>query len=219
MDRVEMNAEEAKQVIENDKAQQAATIQADEAPEAEQPKAPEGEAPKDLKVPEKPPVTEVPEEKFQKYSQEIVSQGKLSDASYEELAKQGIPRNIVDAYVAGQMAVAQQSAQEVFNSVGGADSYKAMVEWAASSLSADEVNAYNAAVESADKKQIMFAVKGLQARFAAQSEPRLVTGDGGKVVRGFRSSAEVIEAMKDPKYKSDPAYRADVERRMSQSNF
>lgn len=217
MDRVEMNAEEAKQVIETDKAQQAAATQADAAPEAEQPKAPEGEASKDLKVPEKPP--EVSDEKFQKYSQEIVSQGKLSDASYEELAKQGIPRNIVDAYVAGQMAVAQQSAQEVFNSVGGADSYKAMVEWAASNLSADEVAAYNAAVESADKKQIMFAVKGLQARFAAQSEPRLVTGDGGKVVRGFRSSAEVVEAMKDPKYKNDPAFRADVERRMAQSNF
>jgi hypothetical protein len=220
MDRVETNPEEAKQSIEQNAA---ATKAAEDAPPVEAKTT--GEAPKDLKVPDAPKPPAVPEnveisaDQFAKYSQELTAGGKLSDSSYAELEKQGIPKNIVDSYVQGQMALVQQAQQEVFTAVGGADSYKAMVDWAASNLGPDEVTAYNAAVESGNKNQIMFAVKGLQARFAAQSEPRLVTGDGGKVARGFRSSAEVIEAMKDPKYKSDPAYRADVERRMAVSNF
>jgi 23S rRNA pseudoU1915 N3-methylase RlmH len=223
MDRVETNPEEAKQSIEQNAAAIKAAEAVAEAPPVEA--KPTGEAPKDLKVPDAPKPPAVPEdvemsaEQFAKYSKELSAGGKLSDESYAELAKQGIPKNIVDSYVQGQMALVQQAQQEVFTAVGGADSYKAMVDWAASNLSSDEVAAYNNAVESGNKSQIMFAVKGLQARFAAQSEPRLLTGDGGKVARGFRSSAEMIEAMKDPKYKSDPAYRADVERRMSVSNF
>ena len=42
-------------------------------------------------------------------------------------------------------------------------------------------------------------------------EGRMLSGKAPQVVQqGFRSQAEVLQAMQDPRYDSDPAYRQDV---------
>ena len=44
---------------------------------------------------------------------------------------------------------------------------------------------------------------------------RRVEGDSGKAtVQGYQSKREMIDAMRDPRYQKDPAYRADVARRI-----
>lgn len=217
MDTVQINPEEAAKVIEEAKSQQQAETPAE--PEKPAEDAPQVDPPKDLKVPEKKPEATVPAERLAKFADEFAASGKLSDKSYAELEGLGLPKAYVDTYIAGQVAIAERAQQEVFSSVGGADSYRAMVEWAASNLPADEVNAYNAAVESGDRNQVMFAVRGLQARFQSTREPRTMVGSGKPASTGFRSSAEIVEAMRDPRYQKDPAYRADVERRLANSNI
>jgi len=215
MDTVQINPEEAAKAIEEAKAQQQAETPAE--PETPVEDVPPADPPKDLKVPDRKP--DVPAERLTKFADEFAAAGKLSDKSYAELEGLGLPKAYVDTYIAGQVAIAERAQQEVFSSVGGADSYRAMVEWAASNLAADEVNAYNAAVESGDRNQVMFAVRGLQARFQSTREPRTVVGSGKQASTGFRSSAEIVEAMRDPRYQKDPAYRADVERRLANSNI
>ena len=67
------------------------------------------------------------------------------------------------------------------------------------------------------------AIRGLHAQFSADS------GDGKPLVHGnnsatadgsgFKSRAQMIEAMQDSKYQSDPAYRAEVEAKLARSSF
>jgi hypothetical protein len=65
----------------------------------------------------------------------------------------------------------------------------------------------------------MFAVKGLQARYKASvgaAEPKFIQG-GKTNPGGYQSVAEVVAAMSDRRYKIDPAYRAEVERKIGNS--
>lgn len=219
METVQISPEEAAKAIEDAKAQQKPTETPAEPKQPVEDAPQESDPPKDLKVPDPPKEPKSPADKLSKFADEFAADGKLSDKSYGELEKLGYPKEFVDTYIAGQVAMAERAQQEVFNSVGGADTYRQMTEWAASNLSQDEVQAYNAAVESGDKAQVMFAVKGLQARFRGSQEPRTISGSGARVASGFRSSAEIVEAMRDPRYQKDPAYRADVERKLANSSF
>jgi hypothetical protein len=176
-----------------------------------------------------PPTTEEVKEKveaagidFDALSTEFSTNGTLSDDSYKALADKGFPREIVDAYIDGQRALADNLRLSVVAEVGGEERYTEIVSWAAQNLKANEIQAFNNAVESGDVDVIKLAVSGLQSRFEAAfgTEPKLVNGDTGqKTGDAFRSTAELTAAMKDPRYKNDPAYREEVQRRLSHSNI
>ena len=46
----------------------------------------------------------------------------------------------------------------------------------------------------------------------------MLTGKSARAVDGFRSQAEVVRAMSDPRYDTDPAYRQDVYDKLERSN-
>jgi len=50
-------------------------------------------------------------------------------------------------------------------------------------------------------------------------EGNLVQGKPPSTGSGFRSQAELVQAMSDPRYDSDPAYRQDVARKLERSNI
>jgi hypothetical protein len=127
----------------------------------------------------------------------------------------------VDAYIKGQQALITQYQGEVFNVVGGKDGYTSVVQWAAKNLSPEEIDAFNTTVNSGNLEQAKMAVKGLQARFSSSegNEPALLTGSAGPSDGVFRSTSELVEAMSNPKYKSDPAYRSDVEKKLARSSI
>lgn len=158
----------------------------------------------------------VPE--FDKYAAEFAEKGELSSETYATLEKAGIPKALVDQYIEGQKARADLETAEVFAEVGGADAYSKMVAWAAKSMSQAEIDAFNASA-AASPQQRMLAVQGLKARFAAAegADPKLLGGAGGDGAgdQPFESAAEVTRAMRDQKYKTDPAYRAQVQRRLA----
>jgi hypothetical protein len=162
---------------------------------------------------------------FDALSAEFNKDGKLSEATYEKLAKGGINKTVVDQYVAGQQALASQIRTDVFTAAGGEEAYTDMVTWAKDSLSAAEVEAYNATMNSGNVASMKLAVDGLKARFTAAngSAPSLVGGGSSRsnAAQGdvFRSVAELTTAMKDPRYSTDPAYRADVTAKLGRSNI
>lgn len=156
------------------------------------------------------------------YSEEYLRDGKLSDKSYAELAELGVDRSLVDAYVAGQQALVERQAESIYSTVGGKEAYSRMVGWASENLSKDEIAAFNEVVQSGDLRKINLAVSGINSRMkAATNEPSLVMGkSANKAPSGaFRSTAEIVAAMSDPRYKTDPAYRAEIENRLSISNI
>jgi len=160
---------------------------------------------------------------FSAYTAEFMQSGKLSDDSYKQLESKGIPRSLVDSYIANYQAAQTtrmaESEARVVASVGGPEEYARMQVWASKNFSQDEIAAYNRVMESGDVSMMNMAVSGMKARFDAQAEPRLISARASNTTNGFRSMAEMTAAMRDPRYATDAAYRADVTARMKSSNL
>ncbi len=160
--------------------------------------------------------------KLEDLTAEFEESGGLSDDSYTKLEQAGITKDYVDAYIQGQQALVDQYQSTVFNEAGGKDGYHKMIEWAGRNLDAQAVEAFNKSVNSGDQNQALLAVKGLYSQYSLNegNEPNLVSGgagnDSGSV---FRSTSELVSAMKDSRYQNDPAYRQDVISRLGRSNI
>ena len=158
----------------------------------------------------------------QKATEEFTENGKLSDKAFVELDKAGIPREMVEQYIQGQEAISTASALEIQESIGGNANYAAMSEWAGENLAEGDLQAYNDIVERGSVEQARVAVKGMYAQFLAAGgkAPNLAQGatSGAAGAKAFGSAASMVEAMQDPRYKSDPAYREQVEKRIAVSN-
>ncbi len=155
------------------------------------------------------------------FTAEFNAKGELSTESYAKLAAAGFDKEIVDNYINGQKAVMAQYETAVVSEVGGSEKYSEMVTWAKANMTDAEINAYNAAVSSGDVAQAKLAVLGLSAKFqrAVGSEPRLVQGRTSSASGDvFESTAQLTEAMRDPRYAKDPAYRAKVQAKLARSN-
>lgn len=149
--------------------------------------------------------------------------GKLTDADYAKLESKGIPKAIVDTHIQGLQLIAQNAFNTAVAHVGGAEQFNAMRNWAASTLTDAELSAYNTSV-SAGGESMKLALTGLKARFAEASkstEPRLIVGQvagsgGGDT---FASLKELSQAQRDPRYKTDQAYRREVTEKLSRSKL
>lgn len=158
---------------------------------------------------------------FDEFSAEFASKGELSPESYEKLQKAGFDQNLVNDFIEGQRARAVAFESSVKGEVGGEEKFNEMVNWAKANLSESEIAAYNKAVGSGNADTAKLAVLGLSAKFSAAngSEPqRTLGGNRASGDEGFSSTAQVTEAMKDPRYKNDPAYRASVQAKLGRSN-
>jgi hypothetical protein len=156
------------------------------------------------------------------FSEEFSKTGELSPESYEALEKAGYPRNYVDQYIEGQKARGALYESEVKAVAGGEDKFIEMQEWARVNLSPQEINAYNKAIDSGDPSQAKLAVAGIYQKFAANrpSEPNLFKGDNSAPSNDvYESIAQMQRDMATPEYKTDPAFRAKVERKLSRSNI
>lgn len=146
--------------------------------------------------------------------------GQLSEDHYAALEKAGIPRTFVDQYIDGVEASANQMRDNIMSKVGGAEAFQGMAQWAQANLPAAELQAYNRAVESMDMTVVENAVLGLAYRYQQEMgrDPQLL-GGGVAAPSAFQSVAQLVEAMKDPRYEKDPAYRKEVEGRLARSNI
>ena len=82
-----------------------------------------------------------------------------------------------------------------------------------------ELKIYNQMVETG-KDNAKVAVEWLMARHEAVegSEPNMLQGKAQAAAKHeFRSTAEVVAAMKDKRYRSDSAYTKDVEQKLGRS--
>ena len=155
----------------------------------------------------------------------IENDGSISDATYEAALAAGMSKEVVDGYIAGQQAIATQLVSRVHEQAGGEEAYTQMLTWATNNWSEAEVSAFDAVMETGNEAQITLAVRGLKAGFEADNgrTPKLAKGGSGTpdALNGgsFASKAEMTAAMRDPQYKKDPAYRAAVARKLSNSDI
>ena len=120
----------------------------------------------------------------------------------------------------GQLTEAQ--AEQLYKMVGGEKAYDSMMEWAGQTLSKEEIEMYDSVMESGSANSIYFAVQALSSKYseAVGSEGQLLTGRGSAESNAvFRSQSELVQAMNDPRYDNDPAYRSDVMTKLENSDL
>jgi hypothetical protein len=159
---------------------------------------------------------------YEALHKEFTESGSLSEDSYKLLQeKAGLDKDTVDGYIAGQAALAREARTRAFDIAGGESEYTNMVTWAKSNLTPAEIAAYDKNVNGT-AEEVALAVAGLKGKYVAAkgSDPALLGGGASTVTaEGFQSRAEMTAAMRDPRYKSDPAYRKQIEQKVAVSNI
>jgi len=117
----------------------------------------------------------------------------------------------------------QQEVSAIQNFVGGEEAYANLIGWAGENLDQQYIEAFDSVVDTADPAAIQLMVAGLMATYQENAgyEGRMLSGRNAPDVSGlqpFRSQAQVVAAMSDPRYDNDPAYRADIAARLEISN-
>ena len=158
------------------------------------------------------------------------NEGQLSADTMEQF-KEMSSNDLVNAYIAIQENNPDQGGgyspdltdaemNQVYNSAGGEAEYNRLTSWAADNVPESKLNAFNNIIDQGNATAIQIAVAGLRSEYEAQEgyEGRMLTGKAARAVDGFRSQAEVVRAMNDPRYDTDPAYRQDVYDKLERSN-
>jgi len=165
---------------------------------------------------------------FNDISTRLNQDGSVSDEDKEALTSMD-SADLVEAYfkyasqqrgVAQQTASVQREMKAIRDSVGGDEAYGEMIQWAGSNLTREEVDQFNAVVNTNNPAAIKYAVESLSNRWkgAEGYEAPLVTGKKApSKSKAFRSQAELARAIADPRYSTDPAYRMDVEEKLARS--
>ena len=96
------------------------------------------------------------------------------------------------------------------------------MQWATDNLTENEVNMYDAVMDQGNPLAAFFAVQALKYRYddAKGVDGTMLTGKAASNTGElFRSQAEVVRAMNDPRYETDPAYRQDIYDKLERSNI
>ena len=119
--------------------------------------------------------------------------------------------------------LSEEQASQLFEMVGGEQAYKSMVDWAGQNFTKEEVEMYDSVMSKGDPSSIFFAVQALNGKYtdAVGNDGQLLTGKRSAAQQDvqFRSQQELVQAMNDPRYDRDPAFRDDVIRKLQNSDI
>ena len=151
-----------------------------------------------------------------------------SDETLEELSKMDAA-DIADMHLRYRQQVeenipeiTEQQVTELKGVAGGEKRYGDMLQWAKDTLNPQEIQMFDTVMERGDPLAAFFAVRSLAYRYedALGRDGQMITGtaprgDGSQ----FGSQAEVVEAMSDPRYDRDPAFRQKVMKKLERSDI
>ena len=166
-------------------------------------------------------------------SNEFDNNGEITEETMEALSEMD-SRDLVEMYTriqneappldeAESVPLTAEAVGNIQQAVGGEEAYGQLISWAKDNFTPQEIQAYDRALESGNMDNINFALQALYYRYSDSEgyEGEMVQGKASTAADGFRSQAEVVRAMADPRYENDPAYRQDVYEKLerSQVNF
>ena len=157
--------------------------------------------------------------------------GTLSEETisrFSEMSSQDLVNAYMEMYEGGQInqaptyEMSDAQVNSVMNAAGGESNYNQVIEWAASNLNDRQIDAFDSVVDSGNPAAIGIAFQGLQSAYQEANgyEGRMLQGRApSSAGQTFRSQAELVAAMGDPRYDNDPAYRADVVEKLNNSDL
>ena len=202
--------------------------------------APTGE---DIEVPENPDKLEVTDpdtmeaqirnkmaiaEAWNKWGEELQSSMTLSDESRQSIKDlMGVPDAVIDAYITGFKAEQQKQFNEAAAIVGSQDKLTAVLQWASTTMSAEQRAAANSSLAGPNRE---IYLSGLVAQYdkanptltAKSQEPAPrkpgtpgVAAAPTQEIKPFSSEAERRMAVADYRYTHDAVYRQHVAARLA----
>lgn len=151
------------------------------------------------------------------------------------LGGETVPENLTAALVAAglkaeqvpainerlkQLLKAEQTlqVQSLHKLAGGEAEFNALNAWAQKALTPEQRDFYNGELAGPNAADV---IELLKAKAARGSDPKLVQGNGGvqPSTQGYRSQAEMQRDMRDPRYQSDPAFRAEVRNKLKYATY
>jgi len=170
-------------------------------------------------------------EAINRAAEEFESKGELSQETLAEFEKMS-SKELIQAYFEYEQNLPQANAPQsvelsqadintIQNSVGGEAAYQNLVGWAAQNFSEAEIQAFDNVVDSGNVAAINLALAGLQARYTDANgyEGKMIQGKAAAPADTFKSQAEVVRAMSDPKYDRDPGYRDEIMQKLARSDL
>jgi hypothetical protein len=160
------------------------------------------------------------------------NEGTITEEMYTSLEGAGLSRASVDAYLAGRAAqegyaeqvpdLSEKQVDSIKSTVGGEEEYGKIVGWAAENLSKEVIESFDDLITMGNVEAIKLAVNGMKAQYenANGYEGRMLSGKAPQTSGDvFRSQPELVAAMSDPRYDSDPAYRQDIMQKLDRSDL
>lgn len=154
---------------------------------------------------------------YSELQKEFSETGMISKESREKLLQMGISDEFTDNYIEGQKARMNAELDEISKCIGGRKNMDTVINWAGMNLAKDEILSIN---NVHDKNLMKIILKELKMRMDENEgiTPRYIKGEGsGTTSDKFRSKAEMFEAINNPKYRKDDAYRRDVRMKITNS--
>ena len=147
---------------------------------------------------------------------------KFSQLSSQELVQAYIEMQKNAPQTESEVDVTTSEINKIQNSVGGEAQYDKLISWAGENLKADEIKAFDALVGTGNAASIQLGVDALQAKYenANGYEGRMLSGkaaeNSGDI---FKSQAQLVKAISDPRYDNDPAYRQEIVAKLDRSDI
>lgn len=170
---------------------------------------------------------------IEQMNEAYIETGKLTKAHYAALAEAGYTKAFIDSYIKGQDAVAEKFANSVMSYCGGVDNYTKITDHMSKHQN-HMVDAFNSAIERGDTatmralldatrtsmeqtKVAEKASKKPSRNLAATAKPK--ARPQAAAVEGYRTKAEMVKDMSNPKYGNDPEFRRMVEMKVMSAQF
>ena len=163
-------------------------------------------------------------------STEYAEKGELSAETYQKFTEMS-SQDLVNAYIEMQGSMTQQQevsdltseqVNQIKNFAGGDQAYDQLMDWAGSNMPQQYIDSFDTLINNGDPATIQLAVAGLMSAYEQQNgyEGRMYSGGSSPEIQDvFRSQQEIVAAMNDPRYDTDPAYRQDVFNKLERSDI
>lgn len=153
------------------------------------------------------------------FSDELLDE--LSNADPTDLAQMHLDyRRQMEANAPQPMT--EETATQLKGMVGGDQEYSNLLGWAKENFTEQEIDMYDSIMDSGNTEAAFFAIQALALRYSDSvgTEGELIQGRAATdSTQGFRSQAELVNAMNDPRYERDAAYRNDIMRKLELSDI
>lgn len=104
-------------------------------------------------------------ELFSEAQNEWAQSGELSDKTRQRILDSGVPEATLDIYLAGVAALSVAMTQQVYETAGGEEAYKAALTWAGKNWTAGKIEKFDNGLDDPDLRESL--VKGLMADYIA----------------------------------------------------